>query len=143
MEEISNCPRCDAIFVKTQIRDVCPKCWKEEEEAYDKVYKFIRKRENRMATIPQVVEGTGVEEELILKFIKTGRLKVAQNPHLGYPCDKCGKTIQKGVLCPNCAEQLRNDLKKAEEEEKRRQEIQKQRQTTYFAVDEKFRGGEK
>lgn len=138
MDELTNCPNCGELFVKNKFRDLCPKCWKEEEADFDKVYQFIRKRENRAATLQQVVEGTGVEEELILKFIKTGRLKVTQFPNLGYPCDKCGKIIQKGKTCNSCAEKLREELDIHTAEEERRK---KEKMATYFAVDEKYRGG--
>lgn len=130
MEELSNCPNCGDIFVKNNYRDLCQKCWKEEEASFDKVYKFIRQRENRMATIHQVEEGTGVDEELILKFIKTGRLKIAQMPNLGYPCEKCGTAIQKGKLCTSCADALKKELDRFSIEEERRRELDKK--ATYF-----------
>ncbi|QED49609.1 TIGR03826 family flagellar region protein [Cytobacillus dafuensis] len=140
MAELINCPNCDSIFVKSQFRDVCEKCWKEEEKAYETVYNFMRKRENRAATMKQVVEATEVEEELILKFVKTGRLKLTQFPNLGYPCDKCGSIIRSGKICDKCTEELRKDLNIHSAEEERRKEIEKRdKQATYFAVDEKFR----
>lgn len=143
MGELTNCPNCGAIFVKTQFRDVCPNCWKEEEEAFDKVYKYIRRRENRAATIRQVEEATGVKEELILKFIKTGRLRTTHFPNLGYPCDKCGRIIHHGKLCDRCANAFKKDLQKFNEEEKRKKEMEKkEKQATYYAVDERFKGEE-
>lgn len=133
MDQLSNCPKCDAIFVKNKFRVLCQKCWKEEEEAYETVYQFIRKRENRTATMQQVEEATGVEEELILKFVKTGRLKLAQFPNLGYPCDKCGKIIQKGKLCNPCADTLKKELEMFKKEEERKKEIENQdKHKTYF-----------
>lgn len=140
MAELTNCPNCGDIFVKNQFRDICQNCWKEEEKAYERVYQFIRKRENRTATMAQVVEATEIEEDLLLKFIRTGRLKLAQFPNLGYPCDKCGAFIREGKLCDKCTEEFRNDLSTHTMEEDRRKEIEKrERQATYFAVDEKFR----
>lgn len=139
MAELSNCPKCDAIFVKNQFREVCQDCWKEEEKAYETVYQFIRKRENRTATIIQVVEATGVEEDLILKFIRTGKLKLAQFPNLGYPCEKCGVSIREGKVCKSCAGELRKDLQQfTAEEERRREAAQREKQGTYFAVNEKL-----
>lgn len=138
MDELSNCPKCGGLFVKNKFRDICQNCWKEEEEAYNAVYQFIRKRENRAATIHQVVDATGVDEDLILKFIKTGRLKLTQFPNLGYPCDRCGKIIQNGKICNSCAEKLRKELDIHTAEEERRK---KENHATYFAVDEKYRGG--
>ncbi|MDE3840156.1 hypothetical protein C0966_12450 [Bacillus methanolicus] len=143
MGELANCPKCGEIFVKTQFRDICQKCWKEEEKAFEIVYQFIRKRENRAATIQQVVEATGVEEELIFKFIRTGRLILTQFPNLGYPCDKCGKIIREGKLCETCTEELRKELQQHEAEEERKREIEKrEKQRAYFVIDKKYHNRE-
>lgn len=123
MTELINCPNCNGIFVKNQFRDVCPKCWKNEEKDFQTVYQFMRKRENRAATIDQVVTQTGVKEETILKFVKKGRLQTAHFPNLGYPCDKCGRIIRSGRLCENCSSELRQELEHFEKEEQRKQEI--------------------
>ncbi|EWG11482.1 TIGR03826 family flagellar region protein [Cytobacillus firmus] len=140
MPELSNCPKCDSIFVKTQFRDVCQDCWKEEEKDFETVYQFIRKRENRTATMIQVVEATGIEEDLILKFIRSGKLKLAQFPNLGYPCEKCGVSIREGKICKSCAGELRKSLQEFTAEEERRIEMAKrEKQGTYFVVDGKYK----
>ncbi len=120
--DVTNCPVCGEIYLKNKFRAVCEKCWKKEEEAFDLVYRYMRKRENWAATTLQIVEATGVPEELILKFVKAGRLKTAQFPNLGYPCDKCGTIIREGRLCSSCATELRNDLLQHEHEEERKRE---------------------
>lgn len=143
MGELANCPNCGAVFVKNQFRDICEKCWKEEEDAFDMIRQFIRKRENRSASMGQIVEGTGVSEDLVLKFIKKGRLNLTKLPNVGYPCESCGKMIQSGKLCESCARDLRKDLATYKREEQRKKELEKrQRQSAYFAIDKKYRGGE-
>jgi flagellar operon protein (TIGR03826 family) len=132
MNEITNCPRCGSLFLKTKFRDVCEKCYQEEEKLYDKVYKFLRKRENRAATVSRVVEVTGVDEELIYKWVRKGRLKPAVFPNMGYPCDNCGKIITKGKLCQDCSNQLQKDLKIFEKEQERQEELRK-RKITYYS----------
>ncbi|RSD25206.1 TIGR03826 family flagellar region protein [Mesobacillus subterraneus] len=129
--ELTNCPDCGEIFVKNKFRDICEKCWKAEQVAYDTVSKYMRKRENRAATMLQVVEATGVEEELILKFIKTGKLQITQFPNLGYPCDKCGTIIREGRICGTCAGKIKKELKVHEHEEQRKKELSK-RTATFF-----------
>lgn len=132
--DLSNCPECGEIFIKNKFRDICEKCWREEETAYDTVYKYMRKRENRAATMLQVVESTGVPEELILKFIRSGKLQIAQFPNLGYPCDKCGKIIRNGKLCEGCASEILDDLKDFEREEEFKQKVNTHK-ATYFSKD--------
>ncbi|PLR90806.1 TIGR03826 family flagellar region protein [Bacillus sp. T33-2] len=134
--ELINCSSCGDIHVKNKFRDVCPKCWKEEETAYETVYQYMRKRENRAATILQAVEATGVTEELILKFIRTGRLKLTQFPNFGYPCEKCGRIIRDKKLCPECINELTADLKAHEQNEELKREIAKRdRAATYYTRD--------
>ncbi|NNU93436.1 hypothetical protein ETC01_09355 [Geobacillus sp. NFOSA3] len=128
MGELTNCPRCGRLFVKHSIRDVCEQCYKEEEALFEKVYQFLRKRENRTATMAQVVEATGVSESLITKWIKIGRLQLVHFPNLGYPCESCGTMIREGQLCPKCRTRIQTQLKQLEEEKQR----QRQRMVTYY-----------
>jgi flagellar operon protein (TIGR03826 family) len=122
---LENCPSCGSLFVKNKFRDICENCYREEEKEFEKVYNFLRKRENRMATMAQVVGATGVKESLLMKFIKTGRLKIAQFPNLGYPCDRCGALIREGKLCVNCSTDLNKQLEmlQKEEEMKKRRHV--------------------
>ena len=135
MGDLRNCPICNSVFVKTNLRDVCESCYKVEQKNFDKVYNFIRKRENRKATIQEIVDATEVEDELIMKWIRNGKLRVSDFPNLGYPCDKCGTLIQKGSICSDCSTGLKKDLLKVEEEKRRIQELRKRDKATYLSDD--------
>ncbi|MFC4387018.1 TIGR03826 family flagellar region protein [Gracilibacillus marinus] len=136
MAEIANCIRCDKLFARVS-RPICHDCIKEEEKKYDIVYRFLRVRENRQATIPEIVEATGVEYELILQFVRENRLRPAQFPNLSYPCERCGAPIGRGKLCENCTGSIQQDLHKHDEIEKvkRRHEEEQKRAKTYFTRD--------
>ncbi|MDN4606788.1 TIGR03826 family flagellar region protein [Sporosarcina highlanderae] len=110
MAEVRNCPSCDGIFNYTGIRDICPLCAREEEEMYDKVYKFLRRRENRSATVERIVQETGVSTRLLYRWVRKGHLHPAKFPNLGYPCDSCGKLITSGKICDKCTNSLKKDL---------------------------------
>lgn len=116
MGELANCPVCDTLFVQTQFRSVCDKCHKEEEKKYEAVYAFLRKRENRKALLDEVVEGTGVSKDLILKFIRNGRIQLSSFPNLGYPCEKCGTLIRNDRLCGSCGNDIKKQLHQVEQE---------------------------
>ncbi len=133
MNELTNCPNCQTLFVKNQFRDVCESCYKKEEAIYNDVYQYIRKRENRTATMIQVVKATGVDESLLMKFIRTGKLRITSNPNLGYSCDHCGTLIREGRFCTDCMEELQADLLKHERDETLHKEIEeRERQMTYY-----------
>lgn len=134
MPDLVNCPSCGKIMVRNQFRDMCQECYIEEEKLFEIVYKYMRKRVNRTATMTQVVEATEVPEELILKFIKSGRIRVTEFPNLGFPCEKCGSIIQKGKLCDRCVSRLKSEIAQHEEEEARKEELQRRElERTYYS----------
>lgn len=137
MGDLDNCKNCGKLFVRTN-SEVCSDCRKEEEKKFQIVYDFMKKRINRQATVQQIVEGTGVEEELIIKFVKEKRLRATQFPNLSYPCEKCGAKIQEGKLCNNCSKQLSDELAyqdKIDQVAARNEQKERERARTYFAID--------
>jgi len=132
MGELMNCPECNQLFVKSNLRDVCESCYKIEVKEFDLVYTFIRKRENRTATIPEIVDATDVDEQKIMKWIRIGKLRVADYPNLGYPCERCGSLIKKGNICEDCSISIKRDLRKEEAERERIKELRKRDKATYL-----------
>ncbi|MBU8905984.1 TIGR03826 family flagellar region protein [Desertibacillus haloalkaliphilus] len=143
MQNLENCPKCGKLFVKG-IRTVCNDCHKEVEKMFETVYQFIRRRENRAATMEEVVEATGVSEQQISRFIREGRLQLAQFPNITYPCDSCGKRIREGRICSSCQSNLGKDLKQTTEVEKvsernrREQEERARKASTYHSLGDRF-----
>lgn len=136
MGELANCERCNRVFVK-QYRDICNDCYKKEEEDFRTVYNFLRKRNNRTATMVQIVEATGVEEGLIQKFIREKRLQPADFPNLSYPCERCRQPISEGTICEQCQQQLKQDLEMHETIESIQQKIyDEEKETTYYTKGE-------
>lgn len=131
--ELKNCPTCGDFFNYTGVREVCGRCAMDEEKMYEKVYRFLRRRENRAAKIEQIVEETGVTESLLHKWVRRGRLQPALFPNLGYPCDSCGELTQKGKLCPDCTEAIESDLRKLEAVKEFREAIKQNDKATYHA----------
>ncbi|MGD6817064.1 TIGR03826 family flagellar region protein [Metabacillus sp. 84] len=133
MNELANCPKCNALYVQTQFRTVCADCYKIEEKQFETVYSFLRKRENRKAKLEEVVEGTGVPEEMILKFIRLGRLQLSNFPNLGYPCDKCGGAIREGKICQSCTKDLHDQLGRLQREEEHQRQMAQNSQKTFYS----------
>ena len=134
---LGNCPRCGRLFANN-FRDICPSCIKEIEEEYEKCLKFLR--EEKLATIQEVSEATGVSIRQITKFIKEGRISVANNPNMMYPCEVCGVLIRDGHMCDSCRTRLTRDFAAAAKEDNQKQAGQndKRGQGAYNAID-KFR----
>lgn len=133
MAEVRNCPKCGEFFNYTGIRDVCFKCAQDEEDMYQIVYRFLRKRENRAANIERIVEATGVEEDLLYRWVRKGRLQPALFPNLGYPCDNCGHITTTGKLCQKCQDELKQDLRTFEAAKEFRDDIKSRDRAIYHA----------
>ncbi len=135
---LGNCPRCGKLFANN-FRDICPACIKEIEEEYERCLKYLR--EEKTATIQEVHEATGVSIKQITKFIKEGRISVANNPNMMYPCEVCGTMIREGNMCDSCRARLTRDLTAAAKKEALRPNDKEDRQGgsgAYNAID-KFR----
>lgn len=130
--ELRDCPTCGNFFNYTGVREVCVPCAQKEEKKYEEVYRFLRKRENRAATIERIVEATGVTETLLHRWVRNGRLQPALFPNLGYPCDKCGKLTTRGKLCVTCTDELQRDLNEFEAANEFREAISQSDEKTYY-----------
>ncbi|WP_456273245.1 TIGR03826 family flagellar region protein [Bacillus sp. AK031] len=133
MSDLLNCPECGGLFVKNMFKDTCDKCYREEEKMFEEVYGFLRKRENRAASIERVVEVTGVKEKLIHKWVRKRRLQPTHFPNMGYPCDNCGKIISKSKLCETCSDGIKQDLKTFSAQEEWREKQKQNQQATYLS----------
>lgn len=133
MAELRECPVCKDYFNYTGIRDICHKCALKEDELYQIVYRFLRKRENRAANVDRIVEATGVSQDLLYKWVRKGRLHPAVFPNLGYPCDNCGHLTTKGKLCEKCQNSIKSDLRTFEAAKEFRDDIVARDRGTYHA----------
>ncbi|MCA1011251.1 TIGR03826 family flagellar region protein [Halobacillus halophilus] len=113
MGSLANCPRCSALFLAGTVA-ICNQCRNQEEQNYQKVYAFMRKKQNRMAAVKEIEVATGVSEKQIREFVKQKRLHPAQFPNISYLCEKCERPIQDGRICERCKMEITKALKRHE-----------------------------
>ncbi|SHI61841.1 flagellar operon protein TIGR03826 [Geosporobacter subterraneus DSM 17957] len=112
MADIRNCIKCGRIFQYDGFNKKCDRCRKDEEEDFKKVKEYLY--DNPGATITEVSEETGVEEDLILKYLRQGRLEItSEGGSLVLDCERCGRAIRTGKFCDQCAEEMARELKGA------------------------------
>lgn len=112
LPELDNCKICRRLFLKDHT-DYCLNCYKEIEQEFDRVIKFLKREQNREATVERVSESTDVSVKRIINFIRDGRIYAADFPNLYYQCAYCGKPIKKEILCNSCFEELSSDIDKS------------------------------
>lgn len=107
--EIRNCKSCGAMFNSVNRERLCPSCTKKLEETFIKVKEYIR--ENPNATIAQVSDDNDVSVNQIRNWIREERLIMSEaSADMGIFCERCGKAIRSGRLCPDCKKKTVKDL---------------------------------
>lgn len=99
--EFKKCKTCGRIFQGFGLR--CPDCIEEEERQFTMVKDYIW--EHPGASMHELVENTGVDAKLVLRFLKEGRLEMDTADGL-LVCEKCGAPITSGTMCAKCKEKL-------------------------------------
>jgi flagellar operon protein (TIGR03826 family) len=99
---LRNCPECGRVFSYVG-RNLCPKCLEKEEEEYMTVRRYVR--DHRGASILEVADATGIEEEKILQFLRDGRLE-SGGFSVALECERCGRKIGSGRYCSDCLAQM-------------------------------------
>lgn len=105
---LRNCVECGRLFAYIQGRPVCSRCMEQEEEKYLVVRRYIR--DHPGATVFEVADETGIEEELILQFLREGRLQSKGFAEV-LECQRCGKRINSGKYCENCVRELDTQIR--------------------------------
>ncbi len=106
--DIRNCKMCGRIFQYNNI-PYCHSCVLKREEMFVTVREYIW--ENPDANVPEVSEETGIDEKIILEFLREGRLELKKES-IGLPCERCGAPIRTGRYCEKCTRELDVELKK-------------------------------
>lgn len=107
--ELRNCSICGRLFAYQQGgRTVCSRCREQEEEQYMVVRKYVR--DHPGASVFEVAEETGIEEELILQFLREGRLQSKGFVEV-LQCQRCGARIDSGKYCAQCLRELDSQLR--------------------------------
>ncbi len=109
---LSNCSRCGRLFNKLH-RDICPKCYEEEEQLLRETQAYLR--EHRNAALYEIIEDLEIEEWLLQKWINEKRINLVTNQELmnKQTCIECGRELKKnetGSICKTC--QLKKLMKK-------------------------------
>lgn len=101
-----SCRVCGVIMPRLA-RDICSKCFKEEEELFQKIKAFLRA--NPGATITHVAEEIDCTEKQVADFVASGRLERI-GAQVSHPCQICQKMITDGMICQDCKRDLKEQV---------------------------------
>lgn len=99
---IRQCKSCGQLF-QSFGADICPECAEELDRCFSEVKRYVY--DHPEATVMDIVQGTGVEEKTVLRFLREGRLSV-NAPEGSVRCEECGAPITGGRFCSVCRSRL-------------------------------------
>lgn len=102
--DVQSCKECGRIFNASK-PGLCQKCKSKESDALALVTDSLRDEPGQ--SVEELSENTGVDEKLIMKFIREG--KIASDAIIGtVSCGRCGKPAESLAmrLCPKCSADL-------------------------------------
>jgi len=112
---------------------LCQSCIKELEHEYEICVNYLR--ENKGTNIQELSDATGISIKEITRFIREGRISIANAPNMMYPCEVCGTLIRDGHMCDSCRSRLRKDLTNAVKENSAEDTTKKTSDGAYRAID--------
>ena len=131
--KLINCKECGRLFSSAG-QKVCPDCQNSEEEKFELVKNYLW--DNPNSTVKKVSEETGVEEDLIIKFMREDRL-AAEGLIVDYTlkCKRCKAEIKSGSFCENCRAKMINDFNQGDDSENK----QKQKENQEMFLKDRFK----
>lgn len=109
--EVRYCKRCGKLFNYTGVSPICDSCRKKEEEAFEKVKKYLD--ENPRSDIRKISEDTEVSTHQINQWIREERLELSKDSPLILKCERCGAPIRTGRFCNECKMKMASGLNNA------------------------------
>lgn len=97
---LDNCPICGKLFMKSPGYISCLTCRQEEDECIARFRAFFD--EHGSATLREVIDGTGIDEKLIRKFMEGDRLKSSAPAPTITRCQECNRITEGARICPDC-----------------------------------------
>lgn len=106
--KLLNCKKCGRLFQSKDGGALCSRCNHSVDDEFGKVREFIY--ENPTSSLKDVADGTGVETDAILKWIREGKIVLTSDSGIRF-CQKCGASVISGKYCPRCVAELQQNLK--------------------------------
>lgn len=112
MANVANCKKCGALFLQTSKRDICDKCFEEQNKLLSEINSFVI---NSPESVPmeEILKKFNLKvDEFETMFVAGKFVKIAQKVTM--KCAKCGNIVpiagKTNLLCSSCAKKLQNEI---------------------------------
>ena len=106
--EIAVCKQCKKMFNKISNSTICSACQEKLETVFQQVKDYLW--ENKGASLSEISEKFDVSPKQIEKWLRDGRLQLAEDSVINFTCVNCGEKITTGKYCVLCARKVEREL---------------------------------
>lgn len=103
----STCTVCGKNFEADNIKLLCYECRLVDRHLFGIIRNFLY--DNPGASVNEVVQHTGVNSSIVLRYLREGRLETVGHVKL-LNCENCGKPIAYGTHCQECQQKLNHSF---------------------------------
>lgn len=108
--ETKACERCGALFKYVGFGDeVCPLCAETVKREFESVKAYLN--EHGAKNMYEISIATGVDQKVISRYLRQGRLEIPAGSDVFIKCEMCGAEIRSGRFCMKCGMRLRTEGK--------------------------------
>lgn len=108
LKALRNCKKCGRLFSATNGSSLCSRCSDTIDDGFTRVREYIY--DNPSSSVKDVSEGTEVDAEAILKWIREGKIVLGDGARISF-CERCDEPTDGSRFCPKCARELSMGLK--------------------------------
>lgn len=113
MANVANCKKCGILFLQTSKRDICDKCFEEQNKMISEINKFVLMAEEPEVALETIFEKFPITRNEFEEFFVAGKfVRVATK--ITMICSKCGNKVpianKTGTLCAICTKKIQNEI---------------------------------
>lgn len=108
--KFKNCAKCGTLYTFNGL-PICSSCSRRKQDDIKRIREYLAKYPN--SNVWDVEKGLGIEVDVILSYLREGKLEVSGAPNFFYACESCGDPTQRGRYCESCKKELATSLTKA------------------------------
>ena len=113
MANVANCKKCGALFLQTSKRDICDKCFEEQNKLLSEINKYVLSAETETVSLDDLLKKFNLTKDEFEAFYLAGKfVKIGQK--VTFVCQKCGNVVpianKTNFICSSCAKKLQNEI---------------------------------
>lgn len=113
MANVANCKKCGILFLQNSKRDICDKCFEEQNKMLSEVNTFVIMSHEDFIPIETIIEKFNITRNEFEAFFAAGKF-VKISKKITMKCSKCGVVVPIGnktnFLCNDCVRKIQDEI---------------------------------